>query len=302
MSNLYAKSGVNLSQAEMLCKKLADLDTNFSDFTGQINLNKNIILTSCDGIGSKIIPLYEKKLYRNIALEVVAANLNDLATKNAIALAFYDYIAVHTLDSDAVFTIISELKNVLDAYNCKLLGGETSELPHLLRENAIDICGFVIGSGNNSSSNISDGDIVIALKSSGVHANGFSLIRKFYCDGKLSESDFEKCLEPTYIYYEYIRKLWENNLIKSAANITGGGLYSNIIRIIPKNFDLQLDYSKLLKSDIFKKLYDLCGAEVYQVFNCGAGFCLIADKNNFSDIFNICKEFDPIILGKVVEK
>ncbi len=304
MSELYKKAGVDLKEAENLSAEIASLGKNFQAFTGNVVHNGMKIFNCCDGIGSKIIPLYERGLYKTIATDLVAANLNDMVTKNAQAIAFSDYIAVNKLDSIAITEFIFELKNVLDTCNCKLLGGETSEIPALLKERVIDICGFAIGVSDENYvyENITDGDVVIALKSSGIHANGFSLIRKLHAEGKLSDNDFEKCLEPTYVYYNSVRKLWEKNLIKAAANITGGGIYNNLIRAIPDGYNIELDYSNIKLQGIYQKLLTLCGKEIYEVFNCGVGFCLIARENNIDEIFEICDEFNPFIFGKVVMK
>ena len=304
MSDLYKESGVNLEEANNLAAKLGILGDNFQSFAGSVDFCGGKIVNCCDGIGSKIIPLYERKLFKTIAVDLAAANLNDLATKNARAIGFSDYISVHTLDSFAISEIIIELHKVLKNYGCSLLGGETSEIPALLKKGAIDICGFAIGveEKNFSPDAISQGDLVIVLKSNGIHANGFSLIRKFFSENKLSESEFEECLKPSYIYYDIVRELWKNNLIKSAANITGGGIYTNLIRSIPENFGLDLNYQLIPRQEIYKKLYTLCGDEIYEVFNCGVGFCVIASPENAGKIFDICKTFEPFIFGKVVEK
>ena len=304
MSKLYQKAGVDLKEAENLSASLSSLGQNFKAFTGNVEFEGLKIFNCCDGIGSKIIPLYERGLYKTIAIDLVAANLNDMATKNAQALAFSDYIAVNKLDSAAISEFIFELNRVLETCNCTLLSGETSEIPTLLRDGAIDICGFAIGFSDKdySPEKVADGDVVIGLKSSGIHANGFSLIRKFYEEGKLSDKEFEKCLEPTYIYYNSVRKLWEKNLIKAAANITGGGIYNNLIRVIPEKFSVELDYSKIKPVKVYEKLFELCGEEMFEVFNCGVGFCIIADDNNIEKIFEICGEFNPFIFGKVVMK
>lgn len=304
MSELYKKSGVNLFEADRLVNKLKILGDNFTEFAGSTTFEKNKIVACCDGIGSKILPLYERKLFKNIAIEVAAANLNDLSTKNAKALAFCDYIAVQKLESDYIFEIISNLQEILGKYDCVLLGGETSELHNLLKENAIDICGFAIGiqPENFVQQDISENDIVISLKSSGIHANGFSLIQKFYDENKLTDFEYEQCLIPTYIYYDTVKELWNKNLIKAAANITGGGIYSNIIRTIPKDLDVKIEFEKLPSVNIFDKLKKLCDKEVYNIFNCGIGFCMIADKINYNQISEICKEYNPSIIGKVVKK
>lgn len=306
MSKLYEKSGVNLSQAEKLNEKLRQ-KLGISAFAEKTFLSNDFkFVTCCDGIGSKIIPLYEKKLYKTIAIDVVAANLNDLACSGATAIGFVDYIAVNKLDNKAVFEIIQAIDEELKKYKCKLLGGETSEISELITENNIDISGFAVGlikEGEElNKNNVKKGDIIIGLCSSGIHANGFSLIRKLHKDNKLSSEEFETCLAPTYIYYNYIRELIKKNLIKSCANITGGGILSNLLRAVPEDLNVEIDLDKIPSQPIYEKLKNICQEELYEVFNAGVGFCIIASEANSKEIFEICKhytDFSPFVLGKI---
>ena len=297
----YKQSGVDLKEAERLNKILSRKikDKNISEFVGSVDYNGIKIYNCCDGIGTKIIPLYKRKRYADIAQEVVAANLNDMATRDVMALGFSDYIAVNKLDSDAISSIIIELKKVLEQCNCRLLGGETSEMSDILRDGVIDIAGFAIGAGGGELQKIETGDILIGLKSSGVHANGFSLVRKLYNDCQLSDKEFETCLVPTYIYYNTIRKLWNANLIKAGANITGGGLIENLSRIVEVS-RLELFKQNIPQQPIFQCLHELVGDEIYNVFNCGVGFCIFAAPQNKEKIFEICKEFTPFELGRII--
>ena len=306
MSEMYKKSGVNLDEAEKLNAKLkSTLKTkNLGAFAGAVEIADPglKLLTCCDGIGSKIIPLYEKNMFREIAVDLIAANLNDMATSPARAVSFADYIAVNRLDSSAISAIITELENELQKYDCELIGGETSEMPHLLRDGVIDICGFAIGIEKDIKLlPVQSGDIVIGLKSSGIHANGFTLIRKLFTDGKLSDVEFEETLVPAYIYYNEIQSLWDNNLIKAAANITGGGIFDNLIRVIPDGLTLELNYNNIPAQGIFEKLKKITGDEIYKVFNCGAGFCVVADSDNLAGIEEVCRNYEPFILGRVKE-
>ena len=175
-------------------------------------------------------------------------------------------------------------------------------MPHLLRDGVIDICGFAIGIEKDIKLlPVQSGDIVIGLKSSGIHANGFTLIRKLFTDGKLSDVEFEETLVPAYIYYNEIQSLWDNNLIKAAANITGGGIFDNLIRVIPDGLTLELNYNNIPAQGIFEKLKKITGDEIYKVFNCGAGFCVVADSDNLAGIEEVCRNYEPFILGRVKE-
>jgi len=302
---MYKKSGVNLDEAENLNKKLSlNLKSkNFGMFAGGSYINELglKIVHCCDGIGSKIIPLYEHKMYKTIAIDLIAANLNDLATCDAKAVLFSDYIAVNSLDSNAISTIIIELENELSKYDCELAGGETSEIPHLLRENTIDICGFAIGlSKEKVAREVCKNDIIIGLSSNGIHANGFTLLRKLFADKILSEEEFQDCLKPSFVYYNAVRKLWDKNLIKSGANITGGGILSNLNRVLPSGFKADLYYKSIPEQNIFQKLELVVGDEIWNVFNCGVGFCIITDKKNVNEVLEITKEFNPFIFGEVI--
>lgn len=303
---LYEKSGVNLTEANKLNEKL-DRELGISAFAGKTFLANGLnLVTCCDGIGSKIIPLYEHGLYKTIAIDVIAANLNDLIYSGATAVGFVDYLAVNKLDSDAIFEIIKSLDEELKKCNCKLLGGETSEIGELITSKNIDISGFAIGLINDGEkldkNNVKENDIVIGLCSSGPHANGFSLIRKLYSEGLLTDDEFNACLEPSYIYYNCVLELVKEKLIKSCANITGGGILSNLLRSVPENLSVDIDFDKIPNQPLFDKLKNICKDEYWGVFNAGVGFCLIADEKNVAEIFEICKEFSPFILGKVQEK
>lgn len=305
---LYEKSGVNLSEANKLNERL-NKELGINAFAGKAFLANGLnLVTCCDGIGSKIIPLYEHGLYKTIAIDVIAANLNDLICSGATSVGFVDYLAVNKLDSDAVFEIVKSLDEELKKCNCKLLGGETSEIGELITNKNIDISGFAIGLINEGEkldkNNVKENDVVIGLCSSGPHANGFSLIRKLYNEGLLSDEEFSACLEPSFIYYNCVLELVRKKLIKSCANITGGGILSNLVRSVPENFSVELDFDKIPSQRIFEKLKNICEiskGEYWEVFNAGVGFCLIVDEKNAVEVFEICKEFSPFVLGKVVK-
>lgn len=303
MPKLYEEAGVNLSQAQKLSQKLSE-NLGISAFAEKTFLTQGLKLVTCtDGIGSKIIPLYEKKLYKTIAKDVVAANLNDLICTGATAVGFVDYLAVNRLDSEAAFDIIKGLEEELRKCDCKLLGGETSEISELITDGNIDISGFAVGfikDGEELCKNsVEKGDIIIGLCSSGIHANGFSLIRKLHKEEKLSDAEFEECLAPTCIYYKVVLKLVQKKLIKSCANITGGGILSNLNRALPDGLKAQIDFDKIPPKEIYRKLKKICGDELYEVFNAGVGFCIVAKAENKSEIFEICKDFSPFLFGEV---
>lgn len=302
----YKQSGVDVKRADEIIKNVSSkfkLD-NFKNFAGIYSNNelfKDCTLISCtDGIGSKIIPLIENNLFKTIAIDLVAMNLNDLITIGAKPLFFLDYIAANNLKSDIIQKTIENLNLVLLNYNCALLGGEISELPDLIKENTFDIAGFLVGYYKKETfldkNKTKKGDIIIGFTSDGVHANGFSLIRKLYSDKILNKEMFLETLKPTKIYYDLMQNI--GSLVKSAANITGGGIYSNIKRSIAPKLDLSLDLDAILKQEIFEFLKTKV-QNPYEVFNMGVGFSVIADKNNVNKIIELSKDFNPFILGEV---
>lgn len=271
------------------------------NYLRETKVGTKIMYSYTCGIGSKIIPLYSKRRYKIIANDIVAANLNNLCTKNAKVVSFADYIVVNKLDTKIISEIIINIDRELIKYDCELLGGQTSEIPDLIRENQMGISATVIGVGDKESNvNFSNKDVVIGFKSNGIHVNNFNLIQKLYNEHKLSEAEFEETLKPSYNYYNVVSRLWQSDLIKAAANISRGGIWDNLTKVITENRSFNIDYSKIPEQHIYMKLKNIIGNEIYQIFNCGVGFCVIADRQNVDIISDISREFNPFILGEVI--
>ncbi len=310
MKYTYLNSGVDVFGADMLVKNIKGIVKKqaIGDFAGLFEhpIFEDYYLAACtDGVGTKIIPLIKKKDTKTIANDLFAMNINDLVCCGAKPLFFLDYIALNKLDVDLVSNLISELNKVLEKYSCALLGGETSELGDLILKNNFDISGFLVGAVKKDKlidkNNVKKGDLVVALESSGAHSNGFSLIRKLYKDGLLSDDLFEKSLAPVRIYYDTVQKLNDKKLVKSCANITGGGILANLARSIPKGLDLKINYDKIKLSPLFKRLLELVGEkEAYSTFNMGVGFCVICSPCDLDEVIKICADYNPFILGEVV--
>ena len=305
----YKKSGVNLENAGLLSKILTSRlnSSNFTNFAGVFEhsaLPEYLLAATTDGIGTKLIPLLEKKMYKTMAIDLAAMNLNDLACACAKPLFFLDYIAANTLNPDEISNCIIELDRVLKDHNCLLIGGETSELGDFIKEGLFDIAGFAVGLASKNTiikkELLEEGDIIIGLKSSGVHSNGFSLVRKLYNDGKLSETNLLKTLEPTAIYINEILSLCQKKLTLGLCNITGGGILSNLKRCIPKGYRAILDKKALPKIEIFETLKSFVSEEeMFHTFNMGAGFCIIAKEKDAREIFDITKIFSPFVFGRI---
>ena len=310
MKYTYLNSGVDVFGADMLVKNIKGIVKKqvIGDFAGLFEhpIFEDYYLAACtDGVGTKIIPLIKKRDTKTIANDLFAMNINDLVCCGAKPLFFLDYIALNKLDVDLVSNLVEELNKILEKYSCALLGGETSELGDLILKNNFDISGFLVGAIKKDKlidkNNVKKGDKVVALESSGAHSNGFSLIRKLYKDGLLSDDLFEKSLAPVRIYYDTVQKLNDKKLVKSCANITGGGILANLSRSIPKGLDLKIDYGKIKLTPLFKRLLELVGEkEAYSTFNMGVGFCVVCSPCDLDEVVKICTDYNPFILGEVV--
>lgn len=284
----YKNSGVDLESSNLLTKFLVSKlkSENFNNFAGIYklpNLEGYCLAATTDGIGTKIIPLIEKKMFKTMAIDLAAMNLNDIVCTGAKPLFFLDYLALNKLEPELIANFLEELNSTLNQYGCALLGGETSELGDFIQHKMFDAAGFLVGLVKEEDllkkENVKENDVIIGLKSSGVHSNGFSLIRKLKKDHCLSEEEFNKTLTPTTIYTKEILNICKKKLASALANITGGGILSNIERIIPDGLCAVLNKNAIPKLEIFKTLNQFIKEdEMYRTFNMGVGFCIIADK------------------------
>lgn len=315
MQTTYEDAGVSINAGNMLTQILnkeikSDNIGNFAGLFEHPYIPDYYLVGCTDGVGTKVIPLAKRGLIETIATDLIAMNLNDLICTGAKPLFFLDYFATNKLDVDLTSKFVIALKNELVKYNCTLLGGETAELGGLIKENHFDVGGFMVGIVKKDSvlkrENVQTGDVVIALKSSGPHSNGYSLIRALNDSGQLDEVLFESSLKPTYIYANEIMDLVDKNLIHSCANITGGGIEDNLSRAIPEGKCggkcVIIDKNKIIKQPLFEKLQELVGEdEAYKTFNMGVGFCIIAPKENKEEIFKVCSKYEPTIIGELIE-
>lgn len=307
----YEDAGVSIKAGNMLTDILNKeiKNDNIGNFAGLYEhpYIPEYFLAGCtDGVGTKVIPLIKKGLVDTIAIDLIAMNLNDLICTGAKPLFFLDYFATNKLDVEITSKFVFALKNELAKYNCTLLGGETAELGDLIKQGHFDVGGFMVGIVKKNlllkRENVKEGDVIIALKSSGPHSNGFSLIRALNDSGQLSNDLFEASLKPTYIYANEINEIVEKNLVHACANITGGGIEDNLIRSIPEGKYAVVDKSKIIKQPLFEKLEQLVGEEeAYKTFNMGVGFCIIAPEENFEQISEICKKYEPTVIGEIKE-
>ena len=325
IQNSYKKSGVNISIANKFVKHIAKLSKkNVKKTNGSFN-NENIgafgslfdisnlnikdpVIVSCtDGVGTKIDLANKFKKFNTIGIDLVAMCVNDLIVQGAKPLFFLDYIAIGKLNLKKTKEILNGILMGCKISNCKLIGGETAEMPGVYSKDKFDLAGFSVGIISKkkilNKKNVKKNNIILAIPSSGIHSNGFSLVRSILKKNKIPSNLKNELLRPTKIYTNEILKLTKKNLINTAAHITGGGLFENIIRSVPKNLSIDINLSKIKPKKIFKwlKSKNISDSEMLKTFNCGVGFCLIINPNNFNRVKTFfTKEYKPYIIGKVI--
>lgn len=258
-----------------------------------------VLVSSTDGVGTKLKIAFMMNKHDTIGIDLVAMCVNDVLTLGAEMLFFLDYLASSSINPDKAREIIKGIAIGCKESNCALIGGETPELPGFYKKNEYDLAGFAVGVVEKdriiNGANIKPGDIVIGLKSSGVHSNGYSLIRKVLFEkAKLSVKDTveglntslgEELLKPTKIYVKAVRNVLDKfkarNPIKGIAHITGGGLIENVPRILPQGCAVNIKKGEWEAPAIFnivKKHGNINENEMYRVFNMGIGMVLIVSK------------------------
>ena len=275
----------------------------------QYKIKDPVIVSCTDGVGTKIDLANKYKKFDTIGIDLVAMCVNDLIVQGAKPLFFLDYIAVGKLDLKKTKKILKGIFKGCELSDCKLIGGETAEMPGIYSEDKFDLAGFSVGIVSKkkilNKNKVKPSDLVLAIPSNGIHSNGFSLVRSILKRYKIPTTLKKQLLNPTKIYSKEILKLTKNNLIHSAAHITGGGLVENLLRSIPANLTLNIDLNKIKILKIFKwiKSKNISDSEMIRTFNCGVGFCLIVNKKNVSQIKKIFpKKYKPYEIGYISEE
>ena len=319
----YKKSGVNIAAADNFVNFITSVSSkkkgkkkfsniggfgSISDIPNHVKQPKIVACT--DGVGTKIEIANTLDKYDTIGIDLVAMSVNDLIVQGAKPLLFLDYISINKIDLKKLKSIIKGIVNGCKQSDCELVGGETAEMPGTYEKNKFDIAGFAVGVvGKNKILNkekIRNNDLILAIPSSGLHSNGFSLVRYLINKKKINikKNIFLKSelLRPTKIYVKEVLKLIDKNLINGCANITGGGLADNIKRVVPDNFVAEINLNKIRTSKIFKWLNKngISEKEMLKTFNCGIGFCLIVNPHKFDKITKyFTKKFKPYVIGKI---
>ena len=322
INNSYKKSGVNISLANKLVKYISNLSKKDVKKTrnsfdkeviggfgslfdiSKLKIKDPVIVACTDGVGTKIDLANKFKKFDTIGIDLVAMCVNDLIVQGAKPLFFLDYIATGKLNLKKTKSIIKGIFQGCKLSDCKLIGGETAEMPGIYSTEKFDLAGFSVGvvSKKNilNKKKVKKNDIILAIPSNGIHSNGYSLVRSILKKNKISNDLKKEIIKPTKIYTKEILKLTKKNLINSAAHITGGGLIENLLRSVPDGFTINIDLSKIKTTKIFKwlKSKNISDKEMIKTFNCGIGFCLVVSKKNVSKIKKFfSKQFTPYEIG-----
>ena len=323
VSKNYKESGVdvqagydavNLMKKHVVRTKIPGVFSDLGGFGGMFALDENlkqpILVSGTDGVGTKLKIAFALDKHDTVGIDCVAMCVNDVLCCGARPLFFLDYIAVGKNYPEKVASIVSGVAEGCVQSNCALIGGETAEMPGFYPENEYDIAGFCVGVVERgkilSPEKVSAGDLIIALPSSGVHSNGFSLVRKIFADknfheyvNELGKTLGEELLTPTKIYVREVLPVISK--IKSIAHITGGGFYENIPRAIPKNLTAKIELSKIKTPKIFELLMKAGKIEIdemYHVFNMGVGMTLITSPEDAGEILNSIK--NSYLIGEII--
>ena len=320
----YKKSGVNIKAADKFVDFISTVSakkrgkkkfSNIGGFGSITNIPTNIkqprIVACTDGVGTKIEIANTLNKFDTIGIDLVAMSVNDLIVQGAKPLLFLDYISINKIDLKKLKAIIKGINKGCNQSECELVGGETAEMPGTYEKGKFDIAGFAVGVvGKNrilNKNKIKKNNLIVAIPSSGLHSNGYSLVRYLLKQKKINikKNKFLKSelLKPTKIYVREIMNLINNNLINGCANITGGGLSDNIKRIIPDKLSADISLDKIKTSKIFNWLKNngISDKEMLKTFNCGVGFCLIVESKNLKKISQFfSKEYKPYVIGKIL--
>lgn len=317
----YKDSGVDIAEGNALVENLkglvkstfnANVLGGIGSFSGAYALpsgyKEPVILAATDGVGTKLRLAIDYGILNGVGIDLVAMCVNDLICNFATPLFFLDYYATGKLDKTKALEVIKGITQGCLEAQCALIGGETAEMPGMYEKEDFDLAGFAVGIGEKEiiqrGSQAKVGDVLIALPSSGIHSNGYSLVRKILTQNNIDlESMFEgkplieTLLTPTKIYVQTFKKLQDK--INALAHITGGGLIENLPRCLPNNIDAIIEECKIQTPPIFNLLSKYTEeSDKYRTFNMGVGMVLVCSQEN-ADL--VAKESGGYIFGELKE-
>jgi phosphoribosylformylglycinamidine cyclo-ligase len=329
MKNTYKDAGVDVLEGQRavnMMKKHIDktLSKNvlrgIGGFSGLFELDlegikKPVLVSGTDGVGTKLKIAFMMDKHDTIGIDCVAMCVNDILCQGAKPLYFLDYIGTGNLKAPKVEKIVEGICTGCVEAGASLIGGETAEMPDFYQNEEYDLAGFTVGVVDKdkiiTGEHIKDGDILIGIPSSGIHSNGYSLVRKvFFKDNNYDLNDYmdelgttlgDELLKPTRIYAKECAKLFPKYDIKGVCHVTGGGFYENIPRIIPKGLGVRINKHFWSRPSIFNlimRVGNISEKEMYSTFNMGIGMILVVNKEDSEKIVN---ELESYVIGQVVK-
>ena len=330
----YAKSVVDIDAGNRMVELIKPLvkatarpgaDAEIGGFGGLFDLKRAgfkdpVLVAANDGVGTKVKIAIETGLHSTIGIDLVAMSVNDLVVQGAEPLFFLDYFATGKLDPKIGAAIVKGIADGCRQAGCALIGGETAEMPGVYHGDDYDLAGFAVGAAERGAilprSDVKAGDMVLGIASSGVHSNGYSLVRKVVAKSKLKWSapaPFDKkkklgaaVLTPTRIYVKScLAAIRETKAVKALAHITGGGFPDNIPRVLPKDVGARIDISRIPVPPVFKWLARTGGIaekEMLRTFNCGIGMIAVVEARSADKVAAILKREGEsvVVLGELV--
>jgi len=268
-----------------------------------------VMLAATDGVGTKLKLAIEAKRFDTVGIDLVAMCVNDLICNFGTPSFFLDYYATASLNIDEASAVVKGIAEGCKESECALIGGETAEMPSMYSDGDFDLAGFAVGVAEKSEmdriSRVKEGDILVALPSSGIHSNGYSLVRKLFFE-KLNmtldtqiegEHLIDILLTPTKIYVKTFKKLKDK--INALAHITGGGIVENLPRMLPDNLNAVVKKDDIRVLEIFKYMsHHVEEDEMYRTFNMGVGMVLVVDPTNLQDVLD---GSDGYVIGEVTK-
>lgn len=314
-SSKYSEAGVDIDKGNAFVEEIKDIVASthqrgvlggIGGFSSHIAIDttkypKPVIVNSTDGVGTKLAVAKLCKKHDTIGIDLVAMCVNDMIVGGATPLCFLDYFAVGKLDIEVAKEVVSGIAEGCRQSKCSLVGGETAEMPGLYSNGDYDLAGFVTGIVDRDSiidgSDIKAGDKIIGLASSGIHSNGYSLVRKIcFSDHKLDVDQYvdelgstlgEELLKPTKIYVQAVLNVLKNYQLHGMVHNTGGGFVDNVPRILPKGYKAVIDSSTWQIPPIFpwlEKMGKIDHTEMFRTFNMGIGLLVMVDEAQAQDI------------------
>ncbi|MGM8364029.1 phosphoribosylformylglycinamidine cyclo-ligase [Virgibacillus sp. W0181] len=332
MSNVYKKAGVDVNKGyeavERMKKHISKTSRpevlgGIGSFAGlfeltNLNYDEPVLVSGTDGVGTKLKLAFQMDQHDTIGIDLVAMCVNDIVAQGAKPLFFLDYIGCGKNNPETIEQIVAGISEGCVQAGAALVGGETAEMPGMYAEDEYDLAGFTVGIAEKSKlitgDAIKTNDAVIGIASSGIHSNGYSLVRKlveqYDLDKKyegLSEPLGNTLLTPTKIYAKAVASVMENIEIKGISHITGGGFYENFPRMLPEGLGVELDSASWDVPEIFsflQKSGQISTEEMYGVFNMGIGMALVVAEEDVTKALGILNDQgeQAALIGKVTDR